>query len=89
AYMDLDHFKRINGLFGHTSGDEILKQVSDKLRQILTERQPLGRIGSDEFIILFPGMAATEARGTAERIIDSLNGNSYQVGHRYFNVRSA
>lgn len=89
AYMDLDHFKRINGLFGHTSGDEILKQVSNKLRQILTETQPLGRIGSDEFIILFPGMGAVEARGTAERIIDALNGESYQVGHRYFNVRSA
>ncbi len=89
AYMDLDHFKRINGLFGHTSGDEILKQICEKLRRVLSENQPLGRIGSDEFIILFPGMAAPQARHTAERIIDSLNNSSYQVGHRYFNVRSA
>ena len=89
AYMDLDHFKRINGLFGHTSGDEILKQVSAKLRQILTEKQPLGRIGSDEFVILFPGMGADDARRTAEQIIESLNDTSYQVGHRYFHVRSA
>lgn len=89
AYMDLDHFKRINGLFGHTSGDEILKQVSAKLREILTEQQPLGRIGSDEFIILFPGMGAADARRTAEQIIESLNNTPYQVGHRYFQVRSA
>src|SRR5690606_33174536 len=64
AYMDLDHFKRINGLFGHTSGDEILRQVTDRLRNILTRYQTLGRIGSDEFIILFPNMDANAARAT-------------------------
>lgn len=89
AYMDLDHFKRINGLFGHTSGDEILKQITERLRGILSGQQTLGRIGSDEFIILFPSMDANSARQTAERIIDDLNGNSYQVGHRNFHVRSA
>src|SRR5690606_11827825 len=89
AYMDLDHFKRINGLFGHVSGDEILKQITTKLRKVLTERQPVGRIGSDEFIIVFPNMGAAEARETAEHIIADLNGRSYQVGHRHFHVRSA
>ncbi|HLU78065.1 MAG TPA: diguanylate cyclase, partial [Burkholderiaceae bacterium] len=89
AYMDLDHFKRINGLFGHTSGDEILKQVTDRLRKILTRFQTLGRIGSDEFIILFPNMDASAARTTAVRIIEDLNNNTYAVGHRTFSVRSA
>lgn len=89
AYMDLDHFKRINGLFGHTSGDEILKQVANRLRNILTGSQTLGRIGSDEFIIIFPNMDAAAARKTAERIILDLNGSSYMVGHRSFNVRTA
>ena len=89
AYMDLDHFKRINGLFGHTSGDEILKQVANRLRKILTGSQTLGRIGSDEFIVIFPNMDATAARKTAERIIIDLNGTAYMVGHRSFNVRSA
>jgi len=89
AYMNLDHFKRINGLFGHTSGDEILKQVTDRLRKALTGEQPLGRIGSDEFVILFPNMGAAQARLAAERIIGDLNSTSYQVGHRYFQVRSA
>ena len=89
AYMDLDHFKRINGLFGHTSGDEILKQITERLRAILSGQQTLGRIGSDEFILLFPNMDASAARKTAERIIEDLNGSSYQVGHRNFHVRSA
>jgi len=87
--MDLDHFKRINGLFGHTSGDEILKQITHRLRNILTRTQSLGRLGSDEFIILLPNMDAATARKTAERIIGDLNSRSYQVGHRTFHVRSA
>lgn len=89
GYMDLDHFKRINGLFGHTSGDDILKQITQRLRKVLSKQQSLGRIGSDEFIILFPNMDAPAARRTAEQIIIALNGSSYQVGHRSFNVRSA
>ncbi|MFA7668853.1 MAG: EAL domain-containing protein, partial [Burkholderiaceae bacterium] len=89
AYMNLDHFKRINGLFGHTAGDEILKQVTGRLREVLTSEQPLGRIGSDEFVILFPNMDAAQAQFVAERVIGGLNSTSYQVGHRYFQVRSA
>ncbi len=89
AYMDLDHFKRINSLFGHVSGDEILKQITAKLRKILVGDQTFGRIGSDEFIILMPNMSAVDARVTAECIINDLNGSAFQVGHRYFQVRSA
>ncbi len=89
AYMDLDHFKRINGLFGHTAGDEILKQVTERLRLILSEEQAMGRMGSDEFIILFPNMSINDARVTAQRIIDDLNNASYQVGQRHFHIRSA
>ena len=89
AYMDLDHFKRINGLFGHTSGDEILKQITDRIRAILTGDQVIGRIGSDEFVILFPNMTSSDARGAAERIIADLNGTSYRVGQRHFHVRAA
>src|SRR5690606_3406915 len=77
AYMDLDHFKRINGLFGHTSGDEILKQVTERIRGLLQEDQSVGRIGSDEFVIIFPNLDASEARVAAELIITELNGSSY------------
>lgn len=89
AYMDLDHFKRINGLFGHTSGDEILKQITDRIRRILTGGQALGRIGSDEFVILFPNMTSSEAREAAERIIVDLNGTAYRVGQRNFHIHAA
>ncbi len=89
AYMDLDHFKRINGLFGHMAGDEILMQVTERLRTILTEEQAMGRMGSDEFIILFPNMSIGDARVTAQRIIVELNENPYQVGQRHFQIRSA
>ena len=84
AYMDLDHFKRINGLFGHTSGDEILKQITQRLRAVLSGKQSLGRIGSDEFVILFPDMSAADARHLAEQIITNLSSGSAAGGTALF-----
>jgi len=89
AYLDLDHFKRINGLFGHTAGDEVLKQVCERIKSALTEAQQLGRIGDDEFIILFPNSTADQARIAARRIIEGLNTSAFYVGTRAFQVKSA
>lgn len=89
AYLDLDHFKRINGLFGHTAGDEVLKQVCERIKSTLSEAQQLGRIGGDEFIILFPNSTADQAREAARRIIEGLNTSAFYVGTRAFQVKSA
>lgn len=89
AYLDLDHFKRINGLFGHTAGDEVLKQMCDRIKSALSEAQKIGRIGSDEFIILFPNTDAAMARECAKAIISELNTTSFHIGARAFQVKSA
>lgn len=89
AYLDLDHFKRINGLFGHTAGDEVLKQMCDRIKSALSDAQKLGRIGSDEFIILFPNTDAATARECAKAIISELNTTSFHIGARAFQVKSA
>jgi diguanylate cyclase (GGDEF)-like protein len=89
AYLDLDHFKRINGLFGHTAGDEVLKQVCDRIKSSLSEAQKVGRIGSDEFIILFPNTDAATARECAKTIISELNTGAFHIGARAFQVKSA
>lgn len=89
AYLDLDHFKRINGLFGHTAGDEVLKQMCDRIKSALSEAQKIGRIGSDEFIILFPNTDAATARECAKVIISELNTSAFHIGSRAFQVKSA
>lgn len=89
AYLDLDHFKRINGLFGHTAGDEVLKQVCQRIKSALSDSQQVGRIGGDEFIILFPNTKVGEARETAKRIIEELSMTAFHIGTRAFQIKSA
>lgn len=89
SFLSLDHLKRVNDLFGHSSGDQLLQLACDRIRYSLTEQQKLGRIGSDDFIILFPGIRAREARRLAQDMIDSLNSAPFYVGDRAFQIKSA
>lgn len=51
-YIDLDNFKNINDVLGHSYGDELLIDVTHRLKQVLDENDYLARFGGDEFIIL-------------------------------------
>ena len=50
--VDLDRFKQVNDTFGHPAGDELLKQVSERLKATLQETDVLARLGGDEFAIV-------------------------------------
>jgi diguanylate cyclase (GGDEF)-like protein len=52
CYLDLDRFKPVNDRLGHSVGDEVLKEISNKLRLALRGADFIGRIGGDEFMIL-------------------------------------
>jgi len=51
-YIDLDNFKNINDVLGHSYGDELLIDVTDRIRQVLGEDDYLSRFGGDEFVIV-------------------------------------
>lgn len=89
AYLNLDNLKRINDMFGHTAGDELLQMVSERIHYSLHESQKLGHIGSDEFVILFPNMKAHDAQSIGRDIMESLNSAALYVGKRAFPLKSA
>lgn len=69
AYIDLDHFKRVNDRFGHASGDRALIEVARRLRAGVREQDTVARLGGDEFVIVFPRISAQEeAEAACERL---------------------
>jgi diguanylate cyclase (GGDEF)-like protein len=70
--VDLDRFKEINDTLGHSSGDELLEQLSARLRRLLEEDVLLARLGGDEFGIVVPGGSAQAALELAGRLRDAL-----------------
>lgn len=67
--IDLDRFKAVNDLFGHPTGDELLKQVSARLGEVVGSRGQVGRLGGDEFKVVFPGLSD---KGQLAAIADAL-----------------
>jgi diguanylate cyclase (GGDEF)-like protein/PAS domain S-box-containing protein len=89
AYIDLDRFKLINDLFGHAAGDEVLKQVCERMELMLAAGQRIGRVGGDEFVIVMPDTAIPLAELICRGIVDRIGGSPYRVGDKAFHVRGS
>ncbi|WP_075180108.1 putative bifunctional diguanylate cyclase/phosphodiesterase [Neptunomonas phycophila] len=60
-YLDVDQFKNINDSLGHGAGDQLLKEVSDRLLDVIGANGHVARLGGDEFMVLFPNVQSIKA----------------------------
>lgn len=76
-FIDLDNFKYVNDEFGHSAGDQVLKEVSGLLERHTRNSDLLARLGGDEFALLLCGAVDVEVDAIAERIRSSLEAYTY------------
>lgn len=99
-FLDLNRFKPINDVMGHSIGDEILSTLAERLQCLMSEHQHAARFGGDEFIILLSNLPAAESE--ADKVVrqfivdvnDSINtpvmfgGNVFKltcsIGYNFF-----
>ena len=72
VYIGLDHFKRINDRFGHTTGDTVLLKVARTLMKALRATDHVARLGGDEYIVLLPETDREAARNVVPKICERL-----------------
>ncbi len=68
AVLDMDHFKRINDTHGHAVGDGVLQELVHRLGTSVRASDAFGRIGGEEFLILWPGLSVESSRVAADRV---------------------
>lgn len=82
AMLDIDHFKTVNDEHGHLAGDAVLREVVDRVRRALRDRDLVGRFGGDELIAVLGDTTEDVALGVLERVRASVASRAFLVdGH--------
>ena len=72
-FLDLDRFKEVNDRFGHDVGDDLLRQIAERLRNALRQPDRVYRLGGDEFTLILAEIDAEGAQKLAERLRQALH----------------
>ncbi|WP_186297725.1 diguanylate cyclase [Sedimenticola selenatireducens] len=86
AMIDLDHFKRINDNYGHSTGDRVLIGFSRLLRERLRESDVVGRYGGEEFLVVLPDTTLEHAELVIEAVRTAFAKTSFTANGALFSV---
>ena len=86
AYFDLDRFKLINDLYGHTAGDNVLKQVAERMASVLQRHDRLARVGGDEFVIVFSRASMADSEVSCNSIAMLIGSAPFQIDNQSFSL---
>jgi diguanylate cyclase (GGDEF)-like protein/PAS domain S-box-containing protein len=87
--MDIDHFKSVNDTYGHSVGDDVLKQVARLLKNSAREGDIVARIGGEEFLIMLPGVSLATALVAAERLRNLIQDSKLISGSDHIRVTAS
>jgi len=84
AMIDIDHFKSVNDQYGHAFGDNVIRALSNLLRQRLRKVDRLGRYGGEEFVAVLPNCNTTDAWLILEEIREAFNALQFSTDEHTF-----
>jgi len=88
-WIDFDHYKKINDVYGHETGDKVLKGMVTACRKKLRDIDSFGRMGGDEFIILLPETDLTGGVYAAERLRQIVEKTKVSLGKERISVTAS
>nr|WP_295940377.1 GGDEF and EAL domain-containing protein [uncultured Acidovorax sp.] len=85
-FMNLDHFKTVNDSLGHHAGDQLLRNVAERLRSGVRDADVVARLGGDEFVVVLTDIQTPDdAAMVADKLLDSMHG-VFTVDHLPFTI---
>ena len=83
-FIDLDRFKNINDTLGHDTGDALLREVGNRLRNCIRQSDTVARLGGDEFVVLLEDLSAPgHVAKVARKILSDLAGSLDTIGQEF------
>lgn len=86
CYLDLDEFKVVNDIHGYQAGDDLLRQIVERLAAHMRKGDVFARLGGDEFAVLLQDTRTDQARTIAEEYLSLINGYRFRSGDRIMAV---
>lgn len=89
AMVDIDHFKRVNDVFGHDAGDSALAQVAAVLSSFTRSSDTIARYGGEEFLFVLPDISLQEAITSIERVRHVLAETPFELGQQTVQITAS
>ena len=86
VFVDIDHFKSINDLYGHAAGDEALRIVALRIRNWLPNEHLVARYGGDEMLLVLVGLNQSQAVVLANALRDTITSNPLSIDGRTLKI---